>query len=349
MTLPFEHEARERLGPALFSYLMGRPPERWAERDANHKALSRYRLVPRVLTGTAGIATRAQLLRADFAAPFGVGAFAGDRIFHRDGLLPIAAACDAAGLPLVVSEETVTPLAEIAGTCPSAWLQLRAAGPVERILALVDTAAACGVRTVVLTVLAPTHPFPGQMPGGYSIGAEIAARGWTTIGSPEPGVAPLPTFPQWSWAEIATVAAHAARSGVEIVLKGILSEGDARRALEAGCGALMVSNIGLRQTEAWVPACDALRAMGGRLERGSVILDGGIRRGSDVVKVLCLGGAMAIAVRPFVTALVAAGQDGVAAVIRDWCNEIAATAAWMGVPATAELDATYLHHDGGRP
>ncbi|EIM27593.1 alpha-hydroxy acid oxidase [Microvirga lotononidis] len=343
MTLPFESAAREKLGDPLFSYLLGRQGEQATGADANQEALAPYRLVPHVLTGANGISTETNLLEQTFAAPLAVGAFAGDRIFHAEGILPLARACAKARLPLIVSEETVTPLSEITQVWPQSWFQVRAAGPVRRTFDLIDLAARCGVKTVVMTVLAPTHPRPGLQPGGYSIAAEIKARGWTTIGSDGPGVMALPSFPQWSHADFTSVVAHASRGGIQVVAKGILSTGDAHRVREAGCGAIMVSNIGLRQTGEWIRSSDALQEMAGQVAQVPLLLDGGVRRGTDVIKSLCLGASMAVAVRPFVTALAAAGQSGVEEVIQAWLDEIAAVSAWMGVERTHDLDRSHLY------
>jgi len=89
-TLPHGEEAREILGEALFAYLVGRardlPPD---AADANEQDLRSYRLLPRVMTGAAGISLATALCGRTLAAPLGVGAFAGDRVFHADGLLPI--------------------------------------------------------------------------------------------------------------------------------------------------------------------------------------------------------------------------------------------------------------------
>ncbi|WP_114946077.1 alpha-hydroxy acid oxidase [Microvirga calopogonii] len=343
MMLPFEQSAREKLGDPLVKYLLGRQGEQDAGPDGNQKALEQYRLVPRVLTGATGISMETTLLGQSFAAPLAVGAFAGDRIFHTDGILPLADACAKARLPLIVSEETVTPLLEITKVWSQSWLQLRAAGPVRRTFDLIDLAARCGVTVVVVTVLAPTHPRPGLQPGGYSVAAEIKARGWTTIGSDEPGVMALPSFPQWSCEDFASVVAHAKRSGIDVVAKGILSKSDAHRVLEAGCSAIMVSNIGLRQTDEWIRSSDALHGMGRQAGRAPLLLDGGVRRGTDVIKALCLGASMAVAVRPFVTALVAAGQSGAGEVMQAWLDEIAAVSAWMGVERPQDLDRSHLY------
>jgi hypothetical protein len=95
----------------------------------------------------------------------------------------IARVCATLGLPIVVSEEAVTSLADVSATGADCWLQLRAAGPVDRVIRLAESAAQTGCRGIVLTVLAPVHPAPGLHPGGVDVAAQIAQRGWSTIGA----------------------------------------------------------------------------------------------------------------------------------------------------------------------
>ncbi|MDQ0467221.1 alpha-hydroxy acid oxidase [Labrys wisconsinensis] len=348
-TLPHGEEAREILGEALFAYLVGRardlPPD---AADANEQDLRSYRLLPRVMTGAAGISLATALCGRTLAAPLGVGAFAGDRVFHADGLLPIARACRRAGLPLVVSEETMTPLAAITAEHRDCWLQLRAAGPPNRIRRLVDEAAAAGAAGLVLTVLAPVHPAPGLQPGGYSIGADIARRGSTTIGSTDPGVEALPPFPAWSWSDLAAIAAHAGEAGLPLLAKGVLHPADAAAAERAGCAGVVVSNIGLRQSGRWATPASQLPSVRAA-SAGAVLLDGGVRHGVDAVVARCLGADLSLAVRPVVTALVAGGEAAVHDLLARWLDEIAAISSWCGVSSVTDLDGGFVLHGGVQP
>uniref|UniRef100_UPI00289B72F5 alpha-hydroxy-acid oxidizing protein n=1 Tax=Pantoea sp. TaxID=69393 RepID=UPI00289B72F5 len=160
--LPYQLETRQRLGDALFRYMVGQPADGHGDpQDANHQALARWRLLPRVLQGNEAIDTQVTLSGQRWAAPIGVGAFAGDQLFHEEGLLPIARACKRLQLPLVISEETVTSLETIGDEYDRCWLQLRAAGDAGRVKDLIAQAADSGFKAIVLTVLAPVHPVAG--------------------------------------------------------------------------------------------------------------------------------------------------------------------------------------------
>ena len=345
MSLPFADAAAAALGEPLYRYLLGHARDVDADLpDANETAFARYRLLPRVMRGHTGIDIQTALCGRVYSGPLAVGPFAGDRVFHAEGLLPVARACQQLSLPLMVSEETVTPFAEITAVHDGCWLQLRAAGPLHRVRHLIDTAARCGACGVILTVLAPVHPVPGLHPGGYAIGDEIARRGWTTIGADGTGVAHLPALPQWSWSDVTAIATHVAASGLSLIVKGVLCPEDAVAAAAAGCDGVIAANVGLRQSGRWALPLDMLSELRAHT-KGYLLLDGGVRHGVDAVIARCLGADFAVAVRPVVTALVAGGEAAVIALLGGWLDEITAIASWLGVANLAELDGSYLQRE----
>lgn len=342
--LPHADEAKTALGEPLFRYMMGKPFDGDVNADANEAAFRRYSLVPRVMSGADRPDLSLEFCGRRFAAPIVAGAFAGDRVFHADGLLPIASVCRDLNLPLVISEETVTPLAEICSVHKGAWLQLRAAGPLERIKRLADHAAEVGAMGLVLTVLAPVHPVQGLQPGSFSIGQEIANRGWSTIGSEGPGVQPLDAFPAWSWKEIAAVAGHLQALGLPLLVKGVLRAEDAAAAIDAGCAGVIASNIGLRQSARWTAALHRLPSL--KTTRGALLHDGGVRYGSDIVTACALGADLSIVVRPLICALAAGGEEAVKKYLRGLIDETLAMASWCGVERLTELDGSFLTTEG---
>lgn len=343
--LPFADEARKILGDDLFGYMIGLARDNGTGLDLNESEFLRYALVPRLLTGKTGCDITTTMFGRALSSPIAAGAFAGDRVFHEDGLLPIARACRALALPMIVSEETITPLTEICAEHDMAWLQLRAAGPLDRIRRLMDEASRAGAAAMVLTILAPVHPVAGLQPGGYSIGAEIARRGLATIGSSALGVESLPAFPAWSWVELAEVAAHARSLGLPLLVKGVLHADDVSLADEAGCSGIVTSNIGMRQSSRWVPALRQLPAL--RARTGNVVVhDGGVRYGSDVVTAMALGADLAIVVRPLITALVAGGETAVSEVLKRLIDETVAMATWCGAATVADLRSVTVEREG---
>ena len=340
--LPFEQEARQRLGEPLYRYMMGQPADALlAAADGNSQDLQRYRLLPRVMRGNKGIETSVTFAGHRWSAPLGVGAFAGDVVFHPEGLLPIARACRRLQLPLAVSEETVTPLREICAEYQGCWLQLRAAGDLSRIEGLIAHAAECGASGIILTVLAPVHPVPGLQPGGFSIGDALLQRGLKTIGSTGPGVQPLPAFPCWGWDELRQACEFAASHKLPLLVKGVLHPDDAAAAHNAGCQGIIASNIGLRQSSRWVSPVQQLPALRQRYS-GELVLDGGVRSGTDAVVAACLGASLSLVVRPVMGALVAGGEEAVFGLLSGWINEITALSHWCGISSISELNPSFL-------
>jgi 4-hydroxymandelate oxidase len=337
MTLPYQSEARAAVGDELFRYMLGRALDGDAE-DANETALRRYFLVPRVLTRVDWVNTTTKFLGMQSAAPLMIGAFAGDRLFHREGLMPVARACRTLALPLIVSEETVTPLADICAEHDMVLLQLRAAGPVERVQALVDMAAGAGAKGIVLTVLAPVHPVQGMQPGGFDVGQVLREKGWKTIGSDGPGPQPLPAFPQWTGEQVAKVVSTASGHGMPVVLKGILHPGDVAGAEATGAKGIAVSNIGLRQSGRWLASPHAVRAVRhSAASDTAVLLDGGVRHGSDVLTACLLGANAAIVSRPVLSALAGGGEACVEAYLKAVIDAVAALTMWMGAESPSAL------------
>lgn len=336
-SLPHELETRERLGEAMFRYMVGQPADYLQEiAEANGQDLQAFRLLPRVLQGNTSIDISTTFAGQHWAAPFGVGAFAGDRLFHPEGLLPIARVCQRLRLPLIISEETVSTLEAIGDEHDGCWLQLRAAGDVARIEQLTTRAAQAGFKGLVLTVLAPVHPVAGLQPGGFSIGEALRNAGMQSIGSQQAGVEALPAFPVWTWQEIRQMVAHCQSLGLPLLLKGILHPDDAASAMASGVSGIIASNIGLRQSARWATPVQQMPALRNHTG-GALWLDGGIRSGSDIVVACCLGADLALAVRPVISALVAGGEAAVEALLGGWINEISAISHWCGVSRIDEL------------
>jgi len=346
-TLPFAAEAREKLGDALYGYMLGQARDDVSGVDGNEAAFAAFQLIPRVMRGQKTMDMSTAFFGRTLSAPLIAGAFAGDRVFHAEGLLPIARACRTLELPMIVSEETVTPLADICAEHDMSWLQLRAAGGLERIYRFIDMAAAAGARGLVLTVLAPVHPVKGLQPGGFSISEELLRRDWSTIGSTAPGVEALEPFPTWDWADLKAACDHAKSVGLPVLVKGILHPNDAKRAMKAGAAGIIPSNIGARQSSRWVPALEQLSAIRAKSD-GMVIHDGGVRFGADIVTALSLGAQLAIVVRPLICALVAGGEIAVRDVLGRLRDETLAIASWCGVSDLTELDAGFVRRQGER-
>lgn len=340
--MPDADKLTERLGPALAGYLEGRPRDMPAgAADPNVEAFARYRLLPRLLTGAGAPDLSGSFCGHLSRAPIIIGAFAGDRILAEAGVLPIARVAAELGLPLIISEECLTPLAEITAVHPAALLQIIGAGPLQRAVALAELAARAGAIGLVVTALAPVHPKPGFYPGGFDIKAETAQRGHSPIGHAA-GTAPILPLPSWSWDDLRLVVEHAGKLGLQVVLKGVLRPEDAALAREAGCEGVMVSNIGVRNLYRWAPSISQLPAVAAAASGLGVALDGGVRNGGDVVVSLCLGAQFATLVRPVVRALITDGEPGVRALLGQLVDDVYTIASWMGADSIADFNATQV-------
>jgi isopentenyl diphosphate isomerase/L-lactate dehydrogenase-like FMN-dependent dehydrogenase len=257
-------------------------------------------------------------------------------------VLPIARAAAALSLPLVVSEECLTPIADIAAVNDRLALQVRGAGSLDRAFTLAGRAKEAGARAIVVTALAPAHPRPGLFPGGVDIQSMTRVRGLTTIaGTFAPGK--VSATPAWGWDTLAEFARGARELGLPIQLKGVLHPADATLALQAGFAGVAVSNLGVRNLYRWAPAVDRLAVVAEAVKgRGSVVLDGGVRSAADVVVAACLGADLATMVRPVVYRAIAGGETAVTSFLSNVLDDIETICFWMGANDFHELGPSHV-------
>jgi 4-hydroxymandelate oxidase len=291
---------------------------------ANERAWRRWWLRPRVLADVDAVALATSVLGVEVASPVLVAPMSLQRLAHPDGELAVARAVAAAGSVMMVSMGTSTPIEELAAV-PGLrwWMQLYVLSDRDVTTSIARRAAAAGAGALVLTVDAPrggTHARPAlglRYPDGirealvdssaFAGGAE-RRLGWDVVRRLQDEVS------------------------IPVVLKGILHPDDAARAVDEGVAAIVVSNHGGRILDGAIPTADALpgisAAVDGRLE---ILVDGGIRRGADVLRALALGARAAVIGRPVLWGLAMAGADGVAAVLRQVVDELETDAALCGV------------------
>ncbi|MFJ8013298.1 alpha-hydroxy acid oxidase [Streptomyces sp. NPDC096339] len=291
--------------------------------DANRSALDRVFLVPRVLRDVSGCTTDATLLGRPVGMPVAVAPVAYHRLVHPDGELATARAAKAAGVPFTASTLSSVPVEEITAIGGSVWFQLYWLREGARSLELVRRAEDAGCEAIVLTVDVPwmgsrlrdvrnRFALPGHVRAAHITTGPTPHR--AAAGASAVAVHTRETFSSaltWS-----TVEALRERTRLPLVLKGVLAPEDALRAAESGVDAVVVSNHGGRQLDGAVPSIDALpevvRAVGGSCE---VLLDSGIRSGTDVLRALALGAGGVLVGRPVIWGLAAAGEAGVGRVL----------------------------------
>lgn len=280
-----EDEAQLALPAPVFRYFRQGSRDGVAAREAAG-AWQEHRFAPHVLRDVTMVDTTCTILGARLAAPIAVAPTTLQRLAHPDGELAMARATAEAGSLMVVSSNAGTRFADIGATGVSWWLQ--AYVPMDRSLAheLLDTAVASGAEAIVLTV---DTPVVGTK---YDDGATV----WDDL-DPEMLRANLPpAYDDHPGAAKATdlgpadIAWLRKRTGLPVVVKGVLRPDDARRCVQAGAAAVWVSNHGGRQLDRAQATADALPAVVAAVGGAApVYVDGGIRSGLDVLTALALG------------------------------------------------------------
>lgn len=338
----YEALARERLDDPAWAYLDGAAAdERTAA--ANREAFARLTLQTRVLRDLRGGHTRCHLLGLDLPHPMLLAPVAHQGLFHPEAEAATALAAGVMQTPLILSTlSTLGVEAVAAGATGPWWFQLYAQPRWEDSLRLVRRAEQAGCHALVLTVDAPVAGVRNrEQRAGFVLPAELAPRdlqGCAPLPPHQAGTDPvfdrlMAAAPRWSQLESLRKA-----TALPLLIKGLTHPEDARLALEAGMDGVIVSNHGGRTLDGLPASLDLLPAVVQAVKgRVPVLMDGGIRRGSDVFKALVLGADAVLLGRCWVYALAAAGALGVAHVIRLLQEELALTMALCGYRTLSEL------------
>ncbi len=336
----FERLAAERLEPGAFGYYAGGAGDELAL-AGNVEAWRNLRLRPRVLVDVSEVSTETTVLGTPVSMPLLVAPTAIQRLAHADGEPGMARAAAAAGTVMCLSTLATATPEDVAAAAPGAprWFQLYVFRDRGVTRSFLDQAAAHGFGAIVLTVDAPRlGRRERDFRTGFRVPAEIVVPSMAAIGEWE-GATPLELLgaidPSLTWADLAELRAQ---SQLPLVLKGIQTAEDAALACEHGVDAIVVSNHGGRQLDAVAPTAELLPevvdAVAGRLE---VYVDGGIRRGSDVVKALALGARAALAGRAPLWGLACDGETGARRVLELLREEIELALALCGCTAPGSV------------
>ncbi|MBM7772911.1 4-hydroxymandelate oxidase [Actinokineospora baliensis] len=317
---------------------------------ANRVAFDRRVLRPRVLVDVTKPDLGTSLLGDPVRAPIAIAPMAYHRLVHPDGEVATAHAAGVCGLPFVVSMFASRTLADIAAaTTAPLWLQLYWLRKRDALVDLVRRAEAAGVRALVLTVDAPrVATRPRDLRSGFTLPAGVTAANIDPAAmnvmartgesgssiqshSREQFDASI-TFTDLAWLRELTP--------LPLLLKGILTAADAGLALDHGVDGIVVSNHGGRQLDSAIPAIDALEEVAEVVSgRVPVFVDGGVRRGTDVLKALALGADAVLLGRPVLHGLAVAGAGGAAAVLSTLRDELEEAMVLSGAPRLSDVDA----------
>jgi 4-hydroxymandelate oxidase len=342
----FEAIARERMERSAYDYYAGGSGE---ERTlaANREAFNRIPLRPRVLIDVSRIDTRTSVLGQPLEVPIMLAPTAFNRLAHADGEMAAARAARAEGTIMINSTLSTCALEEVAGACEGPlWFQLYVYKDRGFTQELVARAEAAGCRALVLTV---DTPLLGRryrdvrnnfvLPEGVTMknfeAAMTNAARWGAHSSFSSYVHDL-FDATLSWTAVEWLRAQ---TRLPILVKGIMTEEDTHLAVAAGVDGVIVSNHGGRQLDGAPASIEVLPevvdAVAGRAE---VLLDGGIRRGTDVLKALALGARAVCIGRPYLWALAANGEAGVRDVLRILRDELSLAMALSGRPTIPSVD-----------
>ena len=343
----FEAIARERLRPDVYDYYAGGANDEITLRD-NRAAFNDIKLRYRILVDVAERDLSCELLGARLSAPIILAPTALHRMAHDDGERATARAAASADILMTLSSISSTAMEDVAAAAPDGlrWYQLYHFNDRAHTEALVRRAVAAKYKAIVLTVDAPLlgrrerdlrHPF--TIPDGVSaVHFGLDPRIDTEGGS---ALAAFIDQPSINWADLSWI--REAAGGLPVLLKGVVRADDAERALDEGIAGIWVSNHGGRQLDTSIPTAMALpqvvEAVAGR---APVIVDGGVRRGTDVLKGLALGASAVAVGRPQLWGLATAGEQGVRTVIDLLREELSIAMALAGCRNLAQIDPSLL-------
>jgi 4-hydroxymandelate oxidase len=343
----YEREAERRIPPASWGYIAGGANDEvtlGANRAAFDSILIRYRTMVDVTTRDLGTS----VLGIPVSMPVLVAPTAMQKLAHNEGECATARASRAAGTLMTTSTTATTRLGEVIAASPGPmWFQLYLYRDRAKSQALIEEAVRAGYSGVVLTVDAPMLGRRERdirtgftLPRHLTI-ANAAEAGMEVVPEASEGVSGLMKHFR-SLHDAALLPKDIAWvrevSGLPVIVKGIVRGDDAVRAVEHGAQGIVVSNHGGRQLDTSVPSISALPevvdAVAGRAE---VYVDGGIRRGTDVIKAISLGARAVLIGRPVLWGLAVAGESGVSAVLELLRAEIDLAMALSGARNVSEL------------
>jgi isopentenyl diphosphate isomerase/L-lactate dehydrogenase-like FMN-dependent dehydrogenase len=332
-----ERRAEALLDPAVFGYFAGGAADELTLNE-NVAAFTRLRLLPRVLVDVSAVDTSTSVLGVDLAMPVVIAPVAFQRLVSPDSEPGMARAAEAAGSVFTLSTlATSRPSAVTAG---NRWMQVYVFRDRAVTRAIVDEAVEAGFQALVVTVDAPRA---GRRERDRYTGFVLPADlGVPAVGERSMTVAEVFDLvdPSLTWADIAELVSG---SPLPVLVKGIHTAGDALLALEHGAAGIVVSNHGGRQLDG-VPATIELLpaiadALGGRT---TLLVDGGIRRGTDVLKAVALGADAVMAGRAVLWGLACGGQAGAETALRILREEIELGMTLLGVRRLSELNPAYI-------
>jgi isopentenyl diphosphate isomerase/L-lactate dehydrogenase-like FMN-dependent dehydrogenase len=372
--------AKRRLPRAVFDYIDGAADAEFTLRE-NCRVFDTLTFRPRSAVALPSVDSRTTVLGTNISLPLILAPVGSGRLFYPRGEEVAARAAGAAGTIYTLSTLSGCRMEDVgAASAGTVWYQLYLIGGRDVALAAINRARSAGFKALVVTIDTPVSGLRERdLRNGVK---ELASRKpfamlpflpqilsrprWLASFLADGGLMSFPNvmLPGQGAMPYADVGAALEQSVVSwpdirwirdawrgpIVIKGVHTADDARRAADAGADAIVVSNHGGRQLDGVASTLSVLpevvSAVGGRVE---ILLDGGIRRGGDIAKALALGARAVLAGRAYAYGLGAAGGDGVARAIEILRGDFVRTLKLLGCPSAAELDPSYVGLPAGWP
>lgn len=363
--------AQRRLPRMVFDYIDGGAEREWTLRE-NMRAFEDVMFRPRSAVATPKCDLKTSVLGIPIELPFILAPVGSSRMFYPRGEEEASCAAGDAGTIYTLSTLSGCRMEDVKeATRGCAWYQLYLVGGRDVALKAIDRAKACGYKALVVTI---DTPVAGMRERDARNGVkELLARNLSTI----PYLGQMLVKPSWlrsyfgdgglmnfpnivladgpmGYADVGAALEASMTSwedfkwireawGGPIVAKGVHTADDARKALDHGASAIVVSNHGARQLDGVAPTIrvlpEVVQAVNGQIE---VLLDGGVRRGSDIVKALCMGARAVLIGRAYAYGLGAGGYDGVTRAINILKTDVVRTMKLLGVAAIKDLDGSFV-------
>lgn len=371
----FEPAARAMLPRPLFEYIAG-AAETNQSLSNNRRSYERYSFVTRVMVDVSRRTKTVRLFDEEWAAPFGLAPMGLSALSAYQGDVVLAQAAQKAGIPMIMSGSSLIRLEEVAQAAPRTWFQAYLPGQMKQIGELLVRVRHAGFKTLVITVDTPVAANrENNIRAGFSTplrpswrlawqgvshprwlfgtflrtlirhGMPHFENNYATRGAPILSANVLRDFSDrghLSWEHLREI--RRLWQG-PLVIKGVLHPADALMARHLGVDALIVSNHGGRQLDGAVAPLVALEKIIHAVPEMPVLIDSGIRRGSDVLKALALGARMAFVGRPFGYAAAVAGLPGVSHAISLLAAEIDRNMGLLGITDLSQLGLEFLHSE----
>jgi 4-hydroxymandelate oxidase len=344
--------AQFRMSKMAWAYMEGAAGDELTARW-NLEAYERIRLRPRCLVDVSKIDLRTELLGRTIPLPILIAPTAYQRLIHPDGELATVRGANATGATMVVSTQATTSLEEVAAAATSPlWFQLYLQANRDFTRALVNRAERAGYQALVMTVDTPILGMRHReqrtqftLPPGLDRANFRGHSGAKAVHRPSEGqIYSASLDPTLTWKDIEWLRSI---TRMPVLLKGILTADDAGHAMDAGASGLIVSNHGGRNLDSLPATIDALPEVVAKVSgRIPVLVDGGIRRGTDILKALGTGASAVLVGRPVIYGLAVGGPEGVARVLNILRRELEMAMALTGRTSISAIDRSVIWDQG---